>query len=73
MNIDELLTIASADDANSNRLITIPKEWSQGRTVYGGLSAAMLYIAAKRFIHEQRPMRSMTTNFVGPLLPQVPL
>ncbi len=70
--IDELLHFASlhkdAPDAN----YLVDKYWSQGRTVYGGLSAAMLYMASKSHIHSLRVLRSISTNFVGPLLVDVP-
>jgi acyl-CoA thioesterase len=52
-------------------VFTIPKEWSQGRTVYGGISAGISYSAAKSYVDSDRVLRSMTTNFVGPLLSEV--
>jgi len=51
---------------NSNTFI-IPKSWSQGRTTFGGLSAALVYEAIRNKTEPQRVLRSMTTNFVGPL------
>jgi acyl-CoA thioesterase len=50
----------------------VSKEWSQGRTIYGGLSAAMLYAAAQPLVDEQRLLRSMACNFVGPLMTEKP-
>ncbi len=32
----------------------------------------MLYCAAREYIEKDRPLRSMTTNFVGPLLFDIP-
>jgi acyl-CoA thioesterase len=72
MDFDALIAIARTQRQQPEVLISIPKQWSQGRTAFGGLSAAMLYSAAKEYIAEDRPLRSMTTNFVGPLLFDVP-
>ncbi|WP_371193160.1 acyl-CoA thioesterase [Glaciecola sp. SC05] len=72
MSFDSLMAIASAQRQQPDAPITIPKDWSQGRTVFGGLSAAMLYAAAKPYVDEDRLIRSMSTNFVGPLLFDMP-
>ncbi|WP_395342992.1 acyl-CoA thioesterase [Ningiella sp. W23] len=68
MNIDELLAIASSQQEDNTKAFLIPKKWSQGRTVFGGLSAAMLYEASKQYVASERLLRSMSTNFVGPLI-----
>lgn len=73
MDIDALLSLAASNKHVDDLEITIPKNWSQGRTVYGGLSAGMLYAAAKPYVEPDRVLRSMTTNFVGPLLSEVAL
>jgi acyl-CoA thioesterase len=72
MDFDALIATARTQRQHPDVLISIPKEWSQGRTAFGGLSAAMLYSAAKEYVEEDRLLRSMTTNFVGPLLFDVP-
>ena len=72
MDFDSLIAIARTQHQQPEMLISVPKDWSQGRTVFGGLSAAMLYSAAREYIEEDRPLRSMTTNFVGPLLFDTP-
>lgn len=53
--------------------LTIPKNWSQGRTIYGGLSAALAYQAAENLIEDDRKVRAFHCNFIGPLSPEVPL
>lgn len=68
MNIDHYLALAQTQKCNPSQEFIISKEWSQGRTVYGGVSAAMLYSSAKPYIEEGRVLRSMSTNFVGPLI-----
>lgn len=74
MNFDQLLESATAHALNplENPSVTIPKDWGQGRTCFGGLSAALLYIAIKQQVDEDRFMRSFNCNFVGPLLTDTP-
>ena len=45
----------------------IPDDWAQGRTAYGGVSAALSYVAMKEKVAKGRLMRSFNCNFVGPL------
>ncbi len=72
MTIDELLALVTPEFIAHKRELSIDKNWAQGRTVYGGLSAALLYKACKAVVPPSRVMRSMTTNFVGPLLAETP-
>lgn len=76
LDIDELLIhteqAASQQSNASSKDLIIPKAWSQGRTVYGGLSAGMLYQSARLKVTSDRVLRSMNTSFVGPLLSQTP-
>lgn len=68
MNIDHYLSLAQTHNNDPSQEYVISKEWSQGRTAYGGLSAGMLYAAGKSYISADRLLRSMSTNFTGPLL-----
>lgn len=45
----------------------IPSEWLQGRTAYGGLSAAIALAAAKTAYSDLPPLRSAQIAFVGPI------
>ena len=72
MHIDGLLALARTQIDKPEQEFVIPVDWSQGRTVYGGLSAAVLYAAAKEYIKDERVMRSNSTNFVGPLIAGAP-
>lgn len=72
MHIDELLSLAKTQKCDPNLQLTIPASWSQGRTVYGGLSAGLLYSAAREYVDKERVMRSNSTNFVGPLMAEQP-
>lgn len=46
---------------------TVPPDWQQGRTAFGGLSAAMALHAARQLEPELPPLRSAQVAFVGPL------
>jgi acyl-CoA thioesterase len=46
--------------------ITLSEDWLQGRTAYGGLSAALCVEAAQRAVPELPPLRSAQFAFIGP-------
>lgn len=46
--------------------VTLPDDWLQGRTAYGGLSAALCYEAAMRAGDDLPPLRSAQFSFIGP-------
>ncbi|MGF1720804.1 thioesterase family protein [Vibrio kyushuensis] len=71
MHIDNLLQKAQ-DCAKGHSSMTFPDNWTQGRTAFGGISAALLYTAMKTKVADDRPLRSLTTNFVGPLIVDTP-
>lgn len=50
---------------------TIPENWMQGRTSYGGLSAALALHAAQRSDVDLPPLRSAQISFIGPLAGEV--
>lgn len=45
----------------------VPPDWLQGRTAYGGLSAAIALDAAQRSMPDLPPLRSAQVAFVGPI------
>ena len=45
----------------------IPPNWKQGRTAYGGLTAALMLATAREHIADLPPLRSALVNFVGPV------
>jgi acyl-CoA thioesterase len=47
-------------------IIDAPAAWSQGRTLYGGMTAALAYEAVKRAHAELPPLRSAQFAFIGP-------
>lgn len=46
--------------------VELPEDWLQGRTAYGGLSAALCVEAALRFLADAPPLRSAQFAFAGP-------
>ena len=59
--------LAAARPIEGGVAATIPSDWMQGRTSYGGLSAALALVAAQDLVEDLPPLRSATINFVGPL------
>lgn len=47
--------------------VSISKAWTQGRTVFGGMTAALCYQAAQNLVTDGRPPRAFHCNFVGPV------
>jgi acyl-CoA thioesterase len=46
--------------------IVLTDDWLQGRTAYGGLSAALCVEAARRAVPDLPPLRSAQFTFIGP-------
>lgn len=67
MNFFELMQ-AATDGA-----VTVPAEWGQGRSVFGGLAAALVYRALRNRAITGRPVRSMAITFVAPMQCDVPV
>lgn len=65
MNLNELL--ARAEPRGDGFALAIPEDWHQGRTAYGGLSAALALAAAQQVGGDLPPLRSAQVSFVGPL------
>lgn len=61
------------DEVKPEYTLTVPKTWAQGRTVYGGISTALAYQAAENLITDDRSLRSLHCNFVGPLNMEEPV
>ena len=69
MSLPQIL--AAARPIDGGFAATIPADWMQGRTSYGGLSAALALVAAQQLVDDLPPLRSATVNFVGPLAGEV--
>ena len=58
--------IASLQDAGGSFTVAPDDDWRQGRTLYGGLSAALAVEAARRAFPDLPPLRSAQFAFAGP-------
>ncbi len=63
--------LAAARPIEGGFAATVPENWMQGRTAYGGFSAALALVAAQRLVDDLPPLRSATVNFIGPLAGEV--
>lgn len=59
--------LASMTLDGTGHRVDIPAHWKQGRTAYGGLTAALMLAAAQKQIEDLPPLRSALINFVGPV------
>lgn len=59
--------IAAAEPIEAGFRTAIPEDWKQGRTAYGGLSAALALHAAMQAEPDLPPLRSAQIAFIGPL------
>jgi len=48
---------------------TVPADWAQGRTLFGGLTAGLALEALREAAPELPPLRSALVQFVGPVAP----
>jgi acyl-CoA thioesterase len=58
-------------EGESQQQVSIPPTWHQGRTAYGGLSAALAYQAARLSASDLPPLLSAQIAFSGPLSGQI--
>lgn len=65
--------IASLEPVDGGWRGVIPDNWLQGRTSYGGLSAALALHAAQQADTDLPPLRSAQVAFIGPLAGPVTL
>lgn len=59
--------LAAASPTETGFSATIPADWLQGRTAYGGLSSALALHAAQHSDVDLPPLRSAQVAFIGPL------
>ena len=69
MSLPEILAAATFDGTALSA--DIGENWLQGRTAYGGVSAAIALAAAKASVPDLPPLRSAQIAFVSPLAGQV--
>lgn len=63
--------LSSAAPVEGGFRVTIPANWLQGRTAYGGLSTALALHAAQTSDVDLPPLRSALIAFIGPLSGEV--
>lgn len=65
MLLTEVLATLRADGEHS--VFEAPESWGQGRTLFGGLQAAMLVAAMRVQVGAEIPLRSLQVTFIGPV------
>ncbi len=57
------------DNRSNSGPLSIPQNWSQGRTAFGGLLTAMIVRAMSAEVDDKRLLRFITISFVNPVTP----
>ena len=65
-NLKEILTALRESSGN---LTEFDESWSQGRSAFGGLSAAFAVTAMRKLVAEDIPLRSLMVSFTAPIPP----
>jgi acyl-coenzyme A thioesterase PaaI-like protein len=65
MNLSQI--VSQIQRGNARHTVSIPASWHQGRTAYGGLSAAIAYQAASLAADDLPPLLTAQIAFSGPL------
>lgn len=66
--IDLSTILGNIQSSDNGELLTeVDASWLQGRTAFGGIGAALGVRAMTDLVDAKKPLRSMMTNFVGPL------
>ena len=61
---EEAATLTRVDDGRWTA--TLPADWAQGRTMFGGLQAALATAVAQEVAGPDRPLRTLDVGFVAP-------
>jgi hypothetical protein len=59
--------IASLERREGSWVTVVPDDWMQGRSVFGGLQAALAVRALRSLVPADMPLRALQTTFVGPV------
>ncbi len=57
---------SAQDEAGVSRL-QVPDDWMQGRSVFGGLQAALTVRARRTLVPADIPLRTLQTTFIAPV------
>lgn len=63
-NLHDVLAGFTAHDGGSR--VETPENWTQGRTIYGGMTTALCWHAATLAVPDLPPLRAAQVSFVGP-------
>ena len=66
MLFSEILNTLRQDD--TGWIATVPDDWSQGRSIFGGLQAALVLRVMRTLVPGHVPLRVVQTTFVAPVL-----
>lgn len=70
MNLHSLAEILSTVTIQGDTAVAqLPEDWTQGRSIFGGLLAAVAVRAARSVVDKERVLRSMLVNYIGPVSP----
>ncbi len=58
--------MSRVDASGGESRVLVPEDWTQGRTLFGGLQAA-IGLKAMRSLVPEAPLRSLQVTFVGPV------
>lgn len=61
------IVAALRTEGDTQVLDDAPQSWTQGRTLFGGLQAALLVRAMRTHVEPGLPLRTLQTTFVGPV------
>jgi acyl-CoA thioesterase len=59
--------LASIHPTDNGYGVELPDDWQQGRTTFGGLTAALCVATAERAVPDLPPLRSAQFAFIGPV------
>ena len=65
-NLEDILDGLKNSDSNSTRF---SENWSQGRSAFGGLSAAFAVTAMQKKMSQSQTIRSLMISFIAPVIP----
>ncbi|MEX0965529.1 MAG: thioesterase family protein [Pseudohongiellaceae bacterium] len=64
INLDEILSELEGSESNTTRF---SEDWSQGRSAFGGLSAAFAVTAMRKKLAQAQTIRSLMVSFIAPI------
>lgn len=69
MNDSDITNILTALEQSSNNTTNFSENWAQGRSAFGGISAAFAVTAMRKQLNTPQPLRSLMVSFIAPLPP----